>query len=83
MRVLNVDRVGTADVFNMTVDGTHDFVLDNGIVTHNCDEMRYFCMGRPIPPRLIEAENKPLSDPLEQFKTAGKYSKYNAITKGR
>lgn len=57
--------------------------LDTDLEDHVCDEARYFCMGRPIPPRLIETEVKPLSDPLEQFKTAGKYSKYNAITKGR
>lgn len=37
----------------MEVDETHDFVLENGIVAHNCyDETRYFLMSRPIAPRM-------------------------------
>lgn len=52
MKVKSITPAGTADVFNMEVDGTHDFVIQGGVVSHNCaDESRYFCMTRPISPR--------------------------------
>lgn len=83
MKVVCVEPVGIADVYNMTVEDTHDFVLANGIVTHNCDEIRYMCMSHQIPPRKIEKKTRPLSDPLNQFgQDKGRYSKYNAIRLG-
>lgn len=40
------------DVFNLEVDETHDFVIQGGVISHNCsDESRYMCMARPIAPR--------------------------------
>lgn len=39
-------------MYNMEVDTTHSFVVQNGVVAHNCyDETRYFLMSRPIAPR--------------------------------
>ena len=53
MRVLSVERAGKADVFNMEVEDTHDFVVQGGVISHNCaDETRYLCMARPIKPRM-------------------------------
>lgn len=41
--------------------------LDSSMEDHACDELRYFCMMRPVPPR-YEAEKKDTSfDPLGQF----------------
>lgn len=28
----------------MEVDGYHNFAVNGGIITHNCDDMRYFVM---------------------------------------
>ena len=58
MRVRRIIQAGRADVYNMEVEGTHDFVIQGGIVVHNCaDEARYFCMARPIKPRVnVKAE---------------------------
>lgn len=54
--------------------------LDTDLEDHACDEVRYMCMSQPIPPRIIEKKNKPLSDPLNQFnENKGKYQKYNRI----
>lgn len=76
MKVKSVRYVGKADVYNMEVDETHDFVVQGGVVVHNCpDEIRYFCMMRPIAPRTIVEEKKPMFDPLDQFKTTGKHNK--------
>ena len=52
MKVKSVTFTGKKDVFNMEVEGTHDFVVQGGVVAHNCaDEARYFCMMNPVPPR--------------------------------
>ena len=73
MKVKSVRYVGKADVYNMTVEDTHDFVIQGGIIAHNCDAIRYFCMSRPIKPRMIKEEALPLHDPLNQF--TEKYNK--------
>lgn len=52
MRIKSITYSGKADVYNMEVEDTHDFVIQGGIISHNCaDEWRYFCMSRPIKPR--------------------------------
>ncbi len=50
----------------MTVDDTHDFVIQGGLISHNCDETRYMCMVSPVAPRMIKdkEEYKPKLDPL-------------------
>lgn len=51
MKVAKIEYVGKSSVFNMEVEGTHSFIVNNGIVSHNCyDDVRYFCMSRPITP---------------------------------
>ena len=56
--------------------------LDSDLEDHACDEMRYFCMMRPVAPRVIETKLKPMHDPLNQYAVHGKYHKYNAIKRG-
>lgn len=59
MKVKRITRVGKSDVYNMEVDDTHSFVIQGGIISHNCaDEVRYFCMSRPIKPRVKEAPDE-------------------------
>lgn len=69
MRVKSVTYAGKADVFNMEVEDTHSFVIQGGVISHNCaDEVRYMCMSRPIAP-IVPAERRVIiSDPLDQFK---------------
>ena len=76
MRVRSIVPAGADDVYNMEVDGTHDFVLFNGIVAHNCyDELRYVCMAHPIaPPAPAKAEIHAYS-PLDA-ETAGTDTRY-------
>ena len=70
MKVKSVRRAGRADVYNMEVDETHDFVIQGGVISHNCaDEWRYFCMSRPVRPILPEQNAPVWADPLEQMKT--------------
>jgi hypothetical protein len=42
--------------------------LDTSGEDHIADETRYFCQMRPIAPRVAEVKEKPMYDPLDQFK---------------
>ncbi len=53
--------------------------LDTDMEDHILDSVRYFCMSRPIAPRMIEVKEKPEYDPLNQFVEKG--SMYKAIFK--
>lgn len=69
MKVKAIRPAGTADVYNMEVAETHDFIIQGGVVSHNCcDEVRYMCMSRPITPILPVEQRQIFSDPLNQFK---------------
>lgn len=69
MKVRSIKPAGYADVYNMEVEETHDFVIQGGVISHNCaDEWRYMCMSRPIAP-LKPVEKTPIYfDPLNQYK---------------
>ena len=41
--------------------------LNTDLEDHCMDEARYFCMARPIAPRIIEEKELPMADPLDQF----------------
>ena len=57
MRIKAIRHSGKDDVFNMEVEDTHDFVIQGGVISHNCaDECRYLCMMNPIKP--VEAKEK-------------------------
>lgn len=69
MKIRTIRRAGRADVFNMEVAETHDFVIQGGVISHNCaDEWRYMCMSRPVAPILREEKETPWADPLNQYK---------------
>ena len=68
MKIRTIRRAGRADVFNMEVEDTHDFVIQGGVISHNCaDEWRYMCMSRPVVPILREEKKTPWADPLNQY----------------
>lgn len=68
MKIKSIRCAGKADVYNMEVADTHDFVIQGGVVSHNCaDEIRYFCMSRPIKPMRPVKTRVLLNDPLNQF----------------
>ncbi len=53
--------------------------LDTEGEDHIADETRYFCMMRPIAPRVAKIEERPLYDPLNQYVESG--NRYKAIFK--
>ena len=42
VKVRSVRKCGKADVYNMEVDDVHNYSVNNGIIVHNCDALRYF-----------------------------------------
>lgn len=68
MKVKSVEYAGKADVYNMEVEDTHSFVIQGGVVSHNCaDEIRYFCMNRPIAARGPVPEDTYGQTPMARF----------------
>lgn len=49
--------------------------LDTEGEDHIADECRYFCMSRPITPRVTEVKEKPMYDPLNQFVNKNTYNR--------
>lgn len=69
MKIKSIRYAGKADVYNMEVEDTHDFVVQGGVISHNCsDEWRYMCMARPIKPVQRELPPEIAADPLDQYK---------------
>lgn len=65
MKVKSIKSAGYADVYNMEVEDTHDFIIQGGVIAHNCaDDWRYMCMSRPVSPIIPVKEDKLLIDPL-------------------
>lgn len=63
MKVREIIPAGKTDVYNMEVDGTHDFVVNGGAVVHNC---RYVLMSRPYTPKPRKIAPVNPFDPLNQ-----------------
>ena len=50
----------------MEVEGTHSFVVNGGLIVHNCfDETRYFLMERPIGPKEKRARQQDAEGPYK------------------
>ena len=65
MKVKSITYSGKADVYNMEVEDTHNFVIEGGVIAHNCaDATRYFFMSRPIKPTMPAAKRVIADDPL-------------------
>lgn len=75
MKIKSIRYAGKADVYNMEVEDTHDFVVQGGVISHNCcDEWRYMCMARPIKPVPREEPKIILGDPLNQYARRTRFS---------
>lgn len=66
MRIKAIRHSGKDDVFNMEVEDTHDFVIQGGVISHNCaDECRYLCMMNPIKPVKVKEKKAKVWSPLD------------------
>ena len=66
MRIKAIRPAGKADVFNMEVEDTHDFVIQGGVISHNCaDSVRYICMANPMAPVEVKEKKARVWRPLD------------------
>lgn len=66
MKVKSIEAAGFADVYNMEVEDTHDFAVENGVIVHNCfDTMRYVCAANPISSVAPEVVKPKIYNPLD------------------
>ena len=76
-KVKSVKSVGIAQVFNMTVDVFHNFMIQGNVIVKNCDACRYFCISRTIALRdeaesIAADEFEDSGEDYETFMTGGK-----------
>ena len=77
MKIRSITYAGKADVYNLEVEDTHSFIIQGGVISHNCaDEIRYMCMARPIAPKKKPVPKPVQDDPLDLLsdKRYGKYT---------
>lgn len=69
IKVKCVVYAGKADVYNMEVEDTHNFIVNGGIVAHNCyDSWRYCFMANPLAPTVKRAKPAKPFSPFEGVK---------------
>ena len=54
--IIRIDYAGRTAVYNMTVDTYRNFVTAGGIISHNCDALRYLCVMRVLPAKSPSSE---------------------------
>lgn len=58
MEILRIDYAGCETVYNMAVDDYHNMVTAGGVVTHNCDALRYYSVMRPLPASPVKTKTE-------------------------
>jgi len=43
VKIAKIEYAGIEDVYNMYVEKHNNFSIIGGLITHNCDALRYFC----------------------------------------
>lgn len=77
-KVKSIKKIGNQAVYNMTVDKYHNYIIQGGVVSKNCDAMRYFCTWWTSPAHkdIEKKRGKKWSDDLiEDWKHASKEMK--------
>lgn len=68
MRVKSVTWLGKEPVFNMEVEETHDFAVENGVIVHNCyDALRYVLNANPMPSFEPREEKRSNFNPFRKY----------------
>jgi hypothetical protein len=48
-KVKSIKCIDSEDVYNMEVARHHNFAVNGGLIVHNCDALRGFCIMRQSP----------------------------------
>ena len=59
VEIKGIHPAGRADVYNMEVEGYHNYSVNGGYIIHNCDALRYYCYTKLPSWRIgMEKENE-------------------------
>lgn len=61
-RIVTKRYLGKRKVFNMEVEGLHNYITAGGLVLHNCDMLRYYCVSRTMRAEAEKAETEAEDD---------------------
>lgn len=68
MKIVAKRYLGKRKVFNMEVEELHNYITAGGIVLHNCDMLRYYCVSRTMRAEAQRAEAEVEDDePAEDY----------------
>lgn len=79
MYVFNTCKAFIRTIPTLMYSSSNPEDLDTSLEDHVADEWRYFCMTRPIPPRIKSETHIPAFDPLEMNKKQSGYGYTNSI----
>lgn len=54
-------------MYNMTVEGCHNYVIGSGLIISNCEAARYGLMSRPSPARVKDVKQQAKVLPFDPF----------------
>ena len=57
-RIKSIEIIGNEDVYNMEVEAHHNYSVNGGLIVHNCDALRGFCIMRQLPTEEKDDKNK-------------------------
>lgn len=67
MLVKSITYAGKADVYNMEVEDTHDFVVNDGFVVHNCfDACKYMFQAYPMAAEPVKRYHTRVRTPYDE-----------------
>jgi hypothetical protein len=66
-KVVSITPAGREDVYNMTVDTYHNYLIEGGIILKNCDGLRYLLRART---KGVEAPKTPEELEIERLRAA-------------
>lgn len=80
MRITHMEQGKKQKVYDMYVDSTHCFSVGNGVLVHNCDSLRAYCIYWISPNKETTVKHVHYSpDRLEDYRNARSQAERDAI----
>ena len=57
-KIKSIKRIGKRDVYNMTVDDVHNYMIKGNVIVKNCDSLRYFAVWWTCKPKVAPPKKK-------------------------
>ena len=57
-KIKQIVHIGKRDVYNLTVDDVHNYIIQGNVVSKNCDSLRYFAVWWTLAPKKPAKEKK-------------------------